>query len=270
MSKLNYMLESRASQHYQPIVDMNTLELVRYEALIRPIGFSKDTGSIVRQIESSGNIRELDLWSISKAIEKIEREGRKIEIAVNLSAKSLCDPVFCNEVEWILDKKKNNTNIGFEITETEPISDIKMARKFIEMIRSKGCSIGLDDFGVGISTFSVAESLLLDYIKISSRLTTAVLSNHKARSIVDRLVNNASIMDISLVAEHIDNLDQFRWLKDIGIQDGQGWLFSAAKKDIKDSHVFSIEGDSKKSGVTSIGKIMSKKKYEKEIFSLTS
>lgn len=241
MAKLDYMLGSRVTQHYQPIVDMKSLELVRYEALLRPIGFAIDTETLVRKIERSGDIRELDLWSLNSAIDKIELEGNTSEIAINLSARSICDPLFCKEVEWILEKKKHSTNVGFELTESEPIYDMCMASYFIKMVRERSCKVGLDDFGTGNSRFDVAKDLELDYIKISSRLTTAFLTNDFAHSIILRLASRSKDHGLTLVAEHIDNKSQYMGLRAIGIDHGQGWLFGAAESEINNNKNYSKE-----------------------------
>jgi EAL domain-containing protein (putative c-di-GMP-specific phosphodiesterase class I) len=243
MQSLISIFDKKFTQHYQPIIDMHSLELVRYEALLRPLGFATDTESLVRQMERAGEIRELDLWSIKSALASIEGKKNFPCVAINLSAKSLCDPIFGEEVEWLLMEKGSLANIGFEITESEPITDFKMARRFVSMAQGLRCSVGLDDFGTGHARFRVAEHLELDYIKLSARLTTMITSSSQARALIEKTVKMSRLANMQVVGEHIDNPLQYAWLRNSGVDLGQGWLFSKAASDLYASRNFKKELD---------------------------
>lgn len=232
MKSLQSIFSKKFTQHYQPIVDMKTLELVRYEALLRPLGFSKDTETLIRHMEKSGEIRELDLWSIKMALANLEANDKAPSVAINLSASSLCDPLFHQEVEWLLINKSETSSIGFEITESQPITDMTMARRFVAMSKRFGCSVGLDDFGTGYARFRVAEQLQLDYLKLSSRLTTMIGTSPQARALIEKTVGMSKQYGMSVVAEHIDNTLQYAWLRDCNVDLGQGWLFAKAERDL--------------------------------------
>lgn len=241
MKSLQSIFGKKFTQHYQPIVDMQSLDLVRYEALLRPLGFSKDTEALIRQMEKAGEIRELDLWSIKTALARLENQGGSPIVAINLSAKSLCDPIFHEEVEWLLMGKADTTRIGFEITESEPITDLRMARRFVAMAQSLNCSVGLDDFGVGNARFRVAEQMELNYIKLAARLTTMIDSSTQARSMIEKAVKMTNLYGMQIVAEHIDKPMQYAWLRDTGVTLGQGWLFDKATSQVQASRNFRPE-----------------------------
>jgi EAL domain-containing protein (putative c-di-GMP-specific phosphodiesterase class I) len=243
MKSLSSIFDKKFTQHYQPIIDMHSLELIRYEALLRPLGFASDTESLVRQMERAGEIRELDLWSIKSALSSIDGKKNLPSVAINLSAKSLCDPLFHEEVEWLLMEKGSVANIGFEITESEPITDFKMARRFVSMAQGLKCSVGLDDFGTGHARFRVAEHLELDYIKLSARLTTMITSSSQARALIEKTVKMSRLAGMEVVGEHIDNPIQYAWLRNSGVDLGQGWLFGKAAIDLYESRNFRAELD---------------------------
>lgn len=232
MKSLERIFEKRFTVHFQPIVDMKTLKLVRYEALSRPLGFVQDTETLIRQMERTGEIRLFDQWVADTVIKALSQLSQGPEVAINLSAKSLCDPLFHDEMEWILDRKPGHVKIEFEITESEAIRDMSMARSFVKRLKGYGCKVGLDDFGTGHARFRVVEDLHLDYMKLSSHLTTLIQTSRAAQQVVIKAVAACKARGISVVAEHIDNPNQYAWLRDIGIDHGQGWLFSKAGKEL--------------------------------------
>lgn len=232
MGSLEKIFDKRFAVHFQPIVDMKTLKLVRYEALSRPLGFVQDTETLVRQMERSGEIRLFDQWVADTVIKTLSQLSDGPEVAINLSAKSLCDPLFHDEMEWTLSRKPDHVKIEFEITESEAISDMFMARAFVNRLKGFGCKVGLDDFGTGHARFRVVEDLNLDYMKLSAHLTTMIDTSRSAQQVIIKAVHACRARGISLVAEHIDNPSQYAWLRDVGIDHGQGWLFSKAGKEL--------------------------------------
>lgn len=232
MTSLGKIFDKRFTVHFQPIVDMKTLKLVRYEALSRPLGFVQDTETLIHQMERTGEIRLFDQWVADTVIKTLAQLQDGPEVAINLSAKSLCDPLFHDELEWILSRKPDHVKIEFEITESEPIRDMSMARAFVKRLKAHGCKVGLDDFGTGHARFRVVEDLNLDYMKLSANLTTLVDTSRAAQNVIIKAVAACKARGISVVAEHIDKPKQYAWLRDIGIDHGQGWLFSKAGKEL--------------------------------------
>lgn len=225
-------------QHYQPIVCMRTLSLAGYEALLRPIcGASPQ--SLVEAMERSREIVLLDAWSLEAAIKKASAQAGSQKIMVNISAISLCDPLFFNAASELLSCKPAHANIGFEITETRAIVSRGSATRFIEMARSSGCSVGIDDVGAGHAGIDIAIALKLDFIKLSENITTKVLTSIEARQFIRNAVHNANEAGMRVVAEHIDNINQCELLRKIGVCFGQGWLFAKASEIVEQSKDFS-------------------------------
>lgn len=233
MGSLKAIFSKRFGMQFQPIVDMKTLQLTRYEALMRPLSFTGDTEALVNRMEKSGEISEFDLWVLDTVINTLKQIPDGPEVAVNLSAKSLCDPLFHEEASWLLSRKPKDVKIEFEITESEPIRDMRLARAFVDLVKSHGCKVGQDDFGTGYAKFSVVQDLNLDYLKLSAKLTTAIQTSVSAQRLITTAVNACHARGMKVVAEHIDNPMQYAWLRDAGIDHGQGWLFSKAGKELR-------------------------------------
>lgn len=229
------------TQHYQPIVDLRTLQAVQYEALLRsrlPSGPAAHVA--IAAFEDSGDIQLLDAWSLVNAIRASDEHGALV--AVNVSAVSLCSPGFHARIDKILGAA-GRPKISFEITETRPISSMSLASNFVAMVRDHGCLIGLDDFGDGAALFSTVETLGLDFLKLSSRLTKKIGVSEDIEDVIHHAVAICKARGMSVVGEHVETLSQMDWLRNIGVDQGQGWFFSKAKAEIDAGRCYRAEVD---------------------------
>lgn len=211
---------------YQPIVDLNTLDIVRQEALLRVDGVT-DVEAYIRAFERRGSVIEIDLHALTHALQQINRAGMPpVPIAINVSALSLMNPCFQHEVLSNLLQMRPLGLLSFEITETWPIQHMDRAYGFVRRLKQQGCSVGLDDVGDGFAKLCVVQHLHLNYLKLSSKITTQVLHSKTAQEAVRAAISFATMLAIPIVAEHIDNAAQLAWLRSAGITHGQGWLFA--------------------------------------------
>lgn len=232
---------SNFTQHYQPIVALDTLEAAQFEALLRPVRPMHGLDEVIARMELSGEIQALDLWSLKTAIAKLEATSLAAKVAVNVSARSVSDPAFAARAEAILEQMADGVMIRFEITETQQISSMSAARDFCSMARAHGCLVGLDDFGAGHALFSTAESLHLDYLKLSSKLTTKIGISFDAEAVMLAVVAATKARGMLLVGEHIETITQLEWMRHAGVDYGQGWLFSKALPEIQVGRKFNRE-----------------------------
>lgn len=232
------------TQHYQPIVNIQSLRLEGHEALLRPRGFARDTEALIGQMERNGTIFQLDLWSVRQCLNRLSQTPGESRISINLSALNVCDPLFLEELEWLLsmpEHQKNLSRVSFEITESHPLADMKLARQLVNMCREHGITVGLDDFGTGNAKLSIAQDLGLDYIKIASRLTRSMLESAPARTLIERTTHQAQESGMKIIAEHVESPMQYAWLKDCNIEMGQGWLFAKAAPQLRANPCFKTE-----------------------------
>lgn len=211
---------------YQPIVDLNSLVIIRQEALLRTKSVS-DIAVLIETMEENGSILELDRHTLITAVSLLnEIPGPPVPIAVNMSAQSLDSTSFQHEVMSHLSESNAAGFLSIEITETSPIQNHLVAGQFVRRLKRHGCSVGMDDYGDGFSTLAMAESMQVNYVKLSSKLTTKVLTCKNAQKAVREAIRVAEMLGIPVVAEHVDSAEQLVWLRDEGIAHGQGWLFA--------------------------------------------
>ena len=236
------MTEINLHYKYQPIVDLDTLDIVRQEALLRVDGVS-DIEAFVGEFERQGSVIEIDLHAVTSALEQIQanRGESPVPIAINVSALSLVNPCFQHEVLSHLQQARPSSALSFEITETWPISHMERARNFVQRLKQYGCSVGLDDLGDGYSRLGLVQHLHLNYLKLSSKLTTRVMHSVSAQEAVREAIRFAADHRIPIVAEHIDNEAQLAWLRKEGITHGQGWLFAKPDDLITSAEDFSAD-----------------------------
>lgn len=223
---------------YQPIIDLSALNIVRYEALLR-IADIPDIESFIIESEKSNCIGEIDRLTLSTVLLHIEQNTRLhgIPVAINISASSLCDAAFQEYALFMLGQRPFKSKISIEITETSPILDILSAKRYVNALKNIGCTVGMDDYGSGYWALSDAKELNLDYIKLSSELTTN-LQQPGITAEIEEATAFARRYRMTVVAEHVDNLNQLSQLKALGATHGQGWLFARAGQPYDDRALF--------------------------------
>lgn len=236
------MFKDKLTLQYQPIVDMTKLELVRYEALSRHPSFP-NIEAMINELEKQGKISELDIHTLSTAIAQMNKVPSlsDVPVAINLSAISLVDEKFQDAATKILAARPARLVISLEITESAPISDMEIAANFVKRMQRAGCTVGMDDFGDGYTHLDLMDKLNLDYLKLSSHLTRYVLESDVAVRLIKDAVAMANERGVEIVAEHVDNIRQYLYLRDLGIHYGQGWLFAKAAPPIEDVARFNLE-----------------------------
>jgi len=213
----------------QPITKMGHDVTVGYEALLRMMG--KDDALIspsafLSIAERFGLIHDIDRWVARRAI-RIIAEQRFAEnnlfLEVNLSGRAFNDvkllPLIKQE---IAETGINPENLVFEITETATIENIVGAQHFITTLREMGCRFGLDDFGVGFSSFSYLKQLPVDYLKIDGSFISELIHNVTDQHLVRAMVEVARGLGKQTVAEFVGCEKTVQLLSQYGVDYAQG------------------------------------------------
>lgn len=111
----------------------------------------------------------------------------------------------------------------FEITETVAIANLSQAGKFIEKMKKLGCSIALDDFGSGMSSFGYLKSLPCDYLKIDGNFVKDIVNDPIDEAMVDCINRMAQVIGIKTIAEYVENEAIIDKLKTLGVDYAQGY-----------------------------------------------
>ncbi len=228
--------EDRFALALQPIIAMSGGERgPAVEVLIRlpdDRGRTADTAEFLRPAERYQLMPQIDRWVVQAALNAISAGEIKLanqrSCAINLSGQTLGDESFLSFVVETLDHSGvAPASICFEVTETAILSNVQHAQRFIEVLHGIGCEFSLDDFGSGLGSFSSLKHLPIDYLKIDGAYTRNLLSDQVNREMVSTMIKLARTMQFRIVAEQVEQQEDFDWLRDSGVDFVQGNFIEA-------------------------------------------
>lgn len=234
ISDITQALENnRFTTYAQKIISLNNTvdPEEHYEILLRIIGTDHNLKLPSEYILAAERINltpEIDKMVVTKILldygEMIAKNNH-LYIAINLSVDSVRNTQFLDQlIQIILATKIDKSHINFEITETAAMSSLKMTAHFIETIRNLGCTVSLDDFGSGISSYKYLKYCTVDFIKIDGSFIKNIATNKKDRTIVQSINDIAHQFGAKTIAEHVDSDVILQILKELKIDYAQGYL----------------------------------------------
>ncbi|WP_294966528.1 EAL domain-containing protein [Sulfurimonas sp.] len=223
------LLNDRVEPFFQPIVDANTEEVIKYEALARIIDAQ---GNIIAvsdflSIAEKSSFFENFTRQIIQKIFAISKESNK-EVSINLTYGNINSEKLVTYIENRL-KKHNGPTITFEMLESEEITDYTILEDFIKMVKSYGALIAIDDFGTGYSNFTHLSKFKADFIKIDGTLISNVENDENSKLIVSILVDYAKKNNIKVIAEFVSSDKIAKILKNLGVDLLQGYYYGKAE-----------------------------------------
>ncbi|ABN62715.1 putative bifunctional diguanylate cyclase/phosphodiesterase [Shewanella baltica] len=216
--------------YFQPKLDLQTGKVIACEALIR---WQKD-GRLISPVsfipvaEETGIIIPIGRWVIEQSC-KVLREWQKkynyaIPIAINVASQQFADASLVPDIKQMALRYQIQPELlEIEITETSLMNDIELAIAKLEQLKSAGFSIAVDDFGTGYSSLSYLRHLPITTMKID-RCFVSDLPGDSA--IASTILMLGKQLNLTIVAEGIENEQQLDWLKENQCQVGQGFYFS--------------------------------------------
>ena len=229
--------EDRFELALQPIIAMSGSgeKGPAVEVLIRlpdDRGRTVDTAEFLRPAERYQLMPQIDRWVVQAALNAISAGEIKLanqrSCAINLSGQTLGDESFLSFVVETLDRSGvAPASICFEVTETAILSNVQHAQRFIEVLHGIGCEFSLDDFGSGLGSFASLKHLPIDYLKIDGSYTKNLLSDQVNREMVSAMIKLARTMQFRIVAEQVEQQEDFDWLRDSGVDFAQGNFIEA-------------------------------------------
>lgn len=231
--------EKRFEPWFQPILDLKDNQIHHYEALARMRSTNGEIilpGAFVDTAETLGLITAIDRIIIKKALivqSNLCKQGKNFSFSMNLSGKDLDDKEFLEFLRSaIAETRADPKHLIFEITETAAVRDIDRAIKFIRELRSIGCSISLDDFGVGFTSFKYLKEMEVDYIKIDGSFIRKLHETRSDHIFVKAMADVARSMGIKTIAEFVENNEIIKILKEYGVDYGQGYFIGKPSPNI--------------------------------------
>lgn len=225
--------EGQLVLHYQPKLCLKTGAVHGVEALVR--WNSPERGRIppldfIPYAEESGVIVALGRWVLQTAAAQAmswKAKGIDIRVAVNLSARQLCDSSVMEDFSESMRRAGMDAcQLDLELTESCLIDDEVLAHSLIKQFRDLGAQVHLDDFGTGYSSLSQLARLPLDVIKLDRSFVGSININPKSQALVRSMVAVAQELEFRVVAEGVETEAEAEFLKSIGVDYAQGYLYA--------------------------------------------
>ena len=217
--------------HYQPIVSAaQSREIVGLEALLRwqdPESGLVYPDTFVPVLEDSGLIVSVGEWVIREVL--TQQKGwqasgiRTPRIAVNISAIQLQQPAFVARVLEMVSMHPGM--IDFEITETVLMHGVVENIEKLERLRAAGIGIAVDDFGIGYSSLSYLTRLPVSTLKIDRAFVSEMTTDAQSMAVVSAIISLSRALRLKVVAEGVETEEQARFLRLLGCDELQGYLF---------------------------------------------
>lgn len=236
---LDQILQGRLIQPvYQPIISLQcgTDAAYGYEALSRVPSqrwFDGPLGLFDFAAEE-GLTYSVDRLARERAIECCTGLSSGQKLFINITAQIMQDPTFTPGQTLLLLERYGLSphHVVFEITERSSIEDFASAKKLLQHYRSQGYQIAIDDAGAGYSSLQSIVELKPDYIKIDRSLISGIHQDEMKGHLVHTFTELAKQMNISLVAEGIEEEAELQFVKELGVQYAQGYLLGRPRPTI--------------------------------------
>ncbi|MFK5880624.1 MAG: sensor domain-containing phosphodiesterase [Sulfurospirillum sp.] len=210
--------------YYQPIMDVKTKKIDKYETLMR---IKKENDSILSPYEFLEIAKHSKLYPslsrslIKKAFDNFKHSSN--EFSINLSFLDILNQKTMNFILDILNEYDIGSWVVFEILESEGIDNYDIVLKFIEMAKSYGAKIAIDDFGSGYSNFERIVKLQPDYIKIDGSIIKNIDKNEDMRIISQTIVDFAQKLGVKTIAEYVHSKTILDIVTYMGVDYAQGY-----------------------------------------------
>ena len=211
---------------FQPVVDVAARRIYAYEALVR--GPNGESAYSVLGAVTDENRYAFDQACRVKAIGTAAAYGLDRRLNINFLPNAVYHPQACLRLTIAAAREHNFPAelITFEFTENEQILDRDHLKGIIETYRANGFRTALDDFGAGYAGLSLLADFQPDIIKIDRVLVDRVDENLPRQAIIAGNLKTAAMLNLSVVAEGVERPEEFRVLRDMGINLFQGYLFA--------------------------------------------
>ncbi|GLC87929.1 bifunctional diguanylate cyclase/phosphodiesterase [Lysinibacillus piscis] len=236
MMVLNYLSEAlenkEISVNLQPKVHLQTGEIHSIEALARwvspKLGFVSPA-MFIPVAESAGKVRDIDNQILEKVLEWLaerQRLGKKLmKVAINISPTHFYHEGFVEDTLAMIHKYNIDPSyIIVEVTESVGLVDFQTAFAIIQKLTEQGITTSVDDFGTGFSSLSYLQRLPFSELKIDRSFLNTI-DDAATLAIVRSIVQLALNLEMTSVAEGIENEEQVEILRALGCKVGQGYFY---------------------------------------------
>ncbi|MBC7502727.1 MAG: EAL domain-containing protein, partial [Herminiimonas sp.] len=217
--------------HYQPIFDARSRRITGFEALMR--WMHPDLGLVspvqfIPMAESNGLINLLGAWALKAACVQIRKfeevAGRKLYISVNVSPRQFRNDQFLDMMDAALALSGlDGDQLVLEITEGILMSDPEHAEALLNLISTRGVRIAIDDFGTGYSSLAYLKRFPITSLKIDRAFIKDLPGSVKDAAICNVVFSLANHLNLTTIAEGVENEEQLAFLASQGCDLIQGF-----------------------------------------------
>lgn len=217
--------------YFQPILETKTRAVKGFEALIRwrhPVQGLVSPAAFLPLAEETGVIFELDCWVLQEACRQAALWPSPITVSVNGSRRLLNWP---GADQLVIDALKEaglpSSRLCIEVTETVVMDHPRVIAN-LSSLRKYGVKIAMDDFGTGYSSLANLHSLPFTGLKIDRSFISQVSSSDGVREVVRAIITLGHGLKLQVTAEGVETEEQCEFLRSLGCEQVQGYLFSRA------------------------------------------
>lgn len=228
---LQAIRKNELSLQYQPQIDIKTRMTCGMEALLR--WESEELGRVspaefIHVAEQTGIISRLGMWVLRQAISDYHRLAQfgtsPTTLSVNLSRKQFGSGRIVEDISKLLDQTGfDPSKLCLEITETALFNDSSRLRTLLHQLTDLGMKLAIDDFGVGYSSLLELRDFPISEVKIDRAFVMDVTTNSNSQEIIRAIVSIAESIGAEVVAEGIENQEQFDLIAELGCHRAQGF-----------------------------------------------
>jgi EAL domain-containing protein (putative c-di-GMP-specific phosphodiesterase class I)/GGDEF domain-containing protein len=208
--------------NYQPIVDLDSLEILGHEALSRfPVEPRRGPDKWIDEATAVGMGIELEMECLRRAWQQIADAPEGTYLSVNASASAILSDEF---EEFFADSPLDRLVI--EITEHERIDNYPRIAARLALFRGRGARVAIDDTGAGHASLNHVMQLRPEYVKLDRALIQNLGVDPGRRALVRSMVTLTQDLGASLIAEGIETSTELNTLRRLGVRAGQGYFFA--------------------------------------------
>src|SRR5581483_4267054 len=227
--------EKQFVPYFQPVIQLDSGKIKHFEALVRLRNRSGEIilpEEFISAAEYFGLMPQIDRWIVQSVL-RILRTRSDLRVFINLSGQSLRDASLLEFIKACIQESRIAPGqLSFEIIETVAATDLVRIQHWMKQLKELGCLFALDDFGIGLSSFSYLRALAVDYIKIDGSFIHNLDTDPANRAIVRAITTVANALNKDVIAEWVENKATTETLRELGVKYGQGYIWGIPSAEI--------------------------------------